>query len=147
MPALPPSPQLVSTGSRRPWSRFSKDDRGFVAALVAIAIFLLVASASHHPAVVDASLRLSSSLMRASGGSGGGGGGDPPVWASTQHGLVQKFFDEPFADHRATFVHAVIRSENETYRTEGAEWDRYVAVPVHIESASALTRSIESDAR
>lgn len=69
------------------------------------------------------------------------------MWASTQHGLVQKFFDEPFADHRATFVHAVIRSENETYRTEGAEWDRYVAVPVHIESASALTRSIESDAR
>ncbi|GAA5942333.1 hypothetical protein JCM3775_003226 [Rhodotorula graminis] len=55
------------------------------------------------------------------------------VWASTQAGLVQKRLAAPFDDHRATFIHAVVQRENETYRTPGADWQRYVALPLHVE--------------
>ncbi|GAA5929660.1 hypothetical protein JCM3775_006512 [Rhodotorula graminis] len=139
MLALPVSPLLAgstSTSTRRPWQRFTKDDRGLVAAVVAVVLLIFIASASRHPAVATVATAATASLGRLPDSLKAAlqqHGQRPVVWASTQHGLVQKFFDAPFDEHRATFIHAVVRSENDTYRREDAEWDRYVSVPVHVE--------------
>ncbi|BGP51786.1 hypothetical protein JCM10450v2_007742 [Rhodotorula kratochvilovae] len=102
---------------QRPWARLLSDRRALVA-LGALALLLVFASSSsHHPT----SFRLSSASR------------SPPVWASTQHGLTQRFFASPYADHRATFVHAVVRREDETQRREDVDWDNYVSIPVHVE--------------
>ena len=108
-------------------------NRGVAAVLfVTTLLVLFVASPSTRPtSVTNALASTSRSTSRHKPTSSG-----QVVWASTQPGLVQKYLAPPFNNHRATFIHAVVQRENETYRTHGADWQRYVALPLHVESAS-----------
>ncbi|GAA5847363.1 hypothetical protein JCM9279_000256 [Rhodotorula babjevae] len=127
--AAPISPMSTALLPQRLRTRLQQNRAVAAILLVTTLLVLVVASPSTRPSSVTAALAASSraSSWRTSRSSG------EVVWASTQPGLVQKYLAAPFDNYRATFIHAVVQRENDTYRREAAECDRYVAVPVHFE--------------
>ncbi|SGY17702.1 BQ5605_C015g07865 [Microbotryum silenes-dioicae] len=59
--------------------------------------------------------------------------GSTVVWAGSDVGLSQRMFAEPNDNYRATFIHAVVRSNADTYRKEDLDYDLYVSLAMHIE--------------
>lgn len=118
------------------WARVPSNRRvpALLGALLVFVVVVLAPSSSRAPAAEH--LQRLSDLSGFSSFTRPAAPTTPRVWASTQPGLVQKHFAAPFADHRATFIHAVVQRENETYRTPDATWERLVVAPLHIESAS-----------
>ncbi|SCZ89860.1 BZ3500_MvSof-1268-A1-R1_Chr1-3g01622 [Microbotryum saponariae] len=62
-----------------------------------------------------------------------GSQGSTVVWAGSDVGLSQRMFAEPNNNYRATFIHAVVRSNADTYRKKDLDYDLYVSLAMHIE--------------
>ncbi|SCV68120.1 BQ2448_241 [Microbotryum intermedium] len=55
------------------------------------------------------------------------------VWAGSDERFSQRLLAEPNDNLRATFIHSVVRSNADTYRKDGLDYDLYVSLAMHIE--------------